>query len=185
MAFLCFRTKERTRLCGRLKPSSLSCRIRSKVRSKVQRTRLRRRRKTKRCLSANSSYNNCDGLMWKINFLLYRFFIFKSESQILLNVSLFLKINQVPRCVCVSLVIWIIFSTVINVNSHQSSFFCVHMNVRYLYEDPQLCITLVWVVENHTRENVTANKHVFICFLWAQNRRNCKDQLFRNVWLTI
>lgn len=166
MAFLCFRTKERTRLCGRLKPSSLSCRIRSKVRSKVQRTRLRRRRKTKRCLSANSSYNNCDGLMWKINFLLYRFFIFKSESQILLNVSLFLKINQVPRCVCVSLVIWIIFSTVINVNSRQSSFFCVNMNVRYLYEDPQLCIT--WVVENH-KEKMSLQTNMFL-FVFCGHR---------------
>lgn len=73
-SFFC-RTKGRTRLCGPLKPSSLSCRTRSKARSKVQRISLQRRN-TKRFLSANSSYNDCDVFLWKINFLLYRFFFF-------------------------------------------------------------------------------------------------------------
>lgn len=47
---LLFRTRGRTRLCGPLKPSSLSCRTKLKVRSKVQRTRLQRRRNTKKFL---------------------------------------------------------------------------------------------------------------------------------------
>lgn len=76
MLFLCFRMKERIRLCAPLKLSSLSCRTKSKVRSKVQRISLLRRRNTKRFLSANSSCNKCDDLFCKI-ILLYRFFFMK------------------------------------------------------------------------------------------------------------